>query len=90
MKVGELNMSKTQRLLKTLQNGNEVSIAQAITRFGFESSSAVSSAVRNLREAGFPVYTNKVNNITKYRIGAPSRAVVAAGYRTLGRDAYVR
>ena len=82
--------TKQAKLLTALQNGSEISTAQAISRFSFESPNAVTSAVRNLRESGHSVYTNKVNNITKYRIGAPRRSVVAAGYRTVGVNAYSR
>jgi hypothetical protein len=82
--------TKTQKLLTALQNGSEISTNQAISRFGFETPSAVTSAVRNLRENGHSVYTNKVNNITKYRLGTPRRSVVAAGYRVFGASAYVR
>jgi hypothetical protein len=82
--------NKTEKLLNALQNGSEVTVAQAISRYGFESASAVSSAIRNLREGGFSVYTNDVNGSAKYRIGTPRRAVIAAGYRALGADAYVR
>lgn len=82
--------TKTEKLLTALQNGSEISTAQAISRFGFDSPNAVTSAIRNLRENGHSVYTNRVNNIAKYRLGTPSRAVVAAGYRALGSDVYVR
>lgn len=82
--------TKTEKLLGALRNGNEVSTAQAISRFGFESPNSVTSAVRNLRESGHSVYTNKVNNTTKYRLGTPRRSVVAAGYRQVGSNAYTR
>ena len=80
--------TKTDKLLGALQNGSEISTSQAISRFGFASPNSVTSAVRNLRENGFAVYANIVNGTTKYRIGTPSRAVVAAGYRTLGSEVY--
>jgi uncharacterized membrane protein len=82
--------TKTDKLLVALQRGNEITLNQAISRFGFQSPNAVTSAVRNLRESGHSVYTNKVNNITKYRLGTPNRSVVAAGYALLGSSAYVR
>jgi hypothetical protein len=85
-----ITKTKTERLLTALNNGSEISTPQAISRFGFESPNAVTSAIRNLRENGHAVYTNKVNGVTKYRVGTPSRAVIAAGYRALGISAYVR
>lgn len=83
-------MTKNEKLLNALQNGSEISVAQAISRFGFASPNSVTSAVRSLRENGFSVYTNVVNGTTKYRIGTPSRAVIAAGYRALGASVLAR
>ena len=46
------------------------------------------SAVRNLREAGYSIYTNKrVNGKTTYRIGTPTRRMIATAYRVLGANA---
>ena len=82
------NKTKTEKLLNALQNGSEISVAQAITRFSFAGPSSVTSAVRNLREQGHSVYANKVNNITKYRIGTPTRVAVATAYAVRGADLY--
>jgi len=80
--------TKTDRFLKALKTGNEISPAQAVSRYGFESPQAVGSAVRNLRESGYAVYTNKrVNGKTTYRIGTPTRRMVATAYRVLGANA---
>jgi hypothetical protein len=41
--------------------------------------------VAELREAGFPVYTNVTKTgKTVYRLGTPSRAMIAAAYTAAG------
>ena len=75
--------TKTDRFLAALQKGRNISVSQAMSRFDFESPGAVSSAVRNLRSEGFAIYENNGS----YRIGTPSRAIVAAGYEVLGASA---
>jgi len=77
--------SKTQRLLRSLQNGNELTAEQAMTRFGFFSAESVRSAISDLRYNGYPVYANVKHNgnVVKYRIGTPTRSLIAAGYTQL-------
>lgn len=83
-------MTKTERLLEVLQQGDMLTAKQITQRFGIANPTA---AVSNLRlNGGFAIYANKhVDNrgrqTTKYRLGRPSRAVVAAGYRALGASA---
>jgi hypothetical protein len=82
-------MTKTNKFLKALQNGAEITPSQARTRFGFESENAVTSVVRNLRSEGYAIYSNtNADGVTKYRIGAPNRSLVAAGYAVLGAEAF--
>ena len=79
--------TKTDRFLQALQNGQELTPAQIQSRFGF-SSESVGKTVSQLRSRGYSIYTNKyANGVTKYRIGTPSRAIVAAGYSVLGAEA---
>ena len=78
--------TKTQRLVETLQNGDELTAKQIKARFGIANPTATISDLR-LR-SGFAVYANERKDTkgrvtTKYRMGRPSRAVVAAGYRAL-------
>lgn len=75
-------MSKQDRLLAALQNGSSITVPQAVSRFGF-TASGVRTAVQNLRSAGYAIYENNGS----YRIGKPSRKIVAAGYNALGGDA---
>lgn len=81
----QMTVTKQQALLEALQNGEQLTAKQITHRFGIANPTAT---VSDLRFAGFAVYANKRTNrrgetFTKYRLGTPSRAVVAAGYRAL-------
>jgi len=83
---GKFNMrfnpeTKTYKLFTALQNGERVTASQAEKRFGVKN---ISAEVSRIRQAGFAVYANSRvagNNVkvTEYRIGTPSRKIVAAG-----------
>lgn len=78
-------VTKTERLLNYLMSGNDITEGQARSRFGIQNLSATASS---LRFQGYAVYANRKtlgNNheVTLYRLGAPRREVVAAGYRAL-------
>lgn len=82
-------MTKTDRLVEAFVNGEELTAKQIASRFGFASTHSVRKIISNLRmEKGLAIYRNartnsKGNTKSKYRLGTPSRAVVAAGYRAL-------
>jgi hypothetical protein len=80
-----MTTSKINKLLNGLKNGAEVSIAQAISRFGFLTENSVTGSISELRREGYSIYANKVNGVVKYRLGTPRRSVVAAGYAAVGR-----
>lgn len=78
-------MTKQQQLLEALQKGDQLTAKQIGARFGIANPTA---AVSDLRFSGFAVYANKRTSksgsvSTKYRLGRPSRELVAAGYRAL-------
>lgn len=82
-------MTKQKQLLEALQKGEELTAKQITHRFGIANPTAT---VSDLRFNGFAVYANKRTNsrgetYTKYRLGRPSREVVAAGYRALAMSA---
>ena len=82
-----MNVTKQSRLLEALQNGEQLTAKQITHRFGIANPTAT---VSDLRFAGYAVYANKRTNnrgetFTKYRLGRPSRAVVAAGYRAMAQ-----
>jgi hypothetical protein len=77
-------------VLNALQNGEELTAAQISARFNAGNPHEV---VRKLREKGHAIYlnarTNSKGEVTqKYRLGTPSRAMVAAAYAVLGTSAF--
>lgn len=79
-------MTKQERLIEALQSGQELTAKQMKQRFGIANPTATVSDLR-LRN-GLAVYANKRTNklggtYTKYRLGTPSREVVAAGFRAM-------
>lgn len=72
-------MSKQETLLKSLQSGKSYTAKQIKGSFGI---AHPASAIRNLREQGYCVYSNtsKLHDgtvTTKYRLGQPTRRMVA-------------
>jgi hypothetical protein len=77
--------SKTAKLMVALQLGDALTQSQAQKRFGIKN---IRAEATRIRQAGFAVYANnrKAGNgvvVTEYRMGSPSRELIAAGYRAL-------
>ena len=77
--------TKTDKVLTALQEGQEMTSAQITARWDVPNVGAV---IQNLRFKGHSVYLNthtdtKGRVTKKYRLGTPSRRVVAAGYKAL-------
>jgi predicted ArsR family transcriptional regulator len=82
-----MKVTKQNRLLEALRTGEQLTAAQISHRFGIKNPTAT---VSDLRFQGFAIYANPHTDssgrqTTKYRLGTPSRAVVAAGYRALAQ-----
>ena len=77
---GRKKLSKKQKVLNLLQKGENVAWSTIQNKFDLESPR---SMVDTLRAEGYMVYGNKVAGRTYYRIGAPTRAIVAAGIKAL-------
>lgn len=82
----KVKQTKTERLVNALVKGEQLTAAQIRARFGIANPTATVSDLR-LR-LGYAVYANQHTDTrgrvtTKYRVGTPSREVVAAGYRAL-------
>ena len=82
-------MTKTNRILEAFQNGEELTAKQIQHRFGVVSARGV---VHTLRNDGYAIYLNKRTDTKgrvklKYRLGKPTRAIVAAGIAALGIEA---
>lgn len=84
-----MKTTKSSKLLSALQSGDQLTAAQISQRFGIANPRAT---VSDLRFQGYAIYANqhkdtKGRETVKYRLGMPSRAVVAAGYRALSEQA---
>lgn len=78
-------VTKQAQVTEALLAGEQLTAAQISERFGVKNPTAT---ISNIRFSGYAVYGNQRKNSkgevkTFYRIGRPSRAVVAAGYRAI-------
>jgi hypothetical protein len=84
-------MSKQDLLLKHLSAGKAFTAKQIKASFGI---AHPASTIRNLRDQGHCVYSNPavVNGaeVVKYRIGRPTRAMVAIANRVAGSTVFTR
>lgn len=76
--------SKSYRLFRALQSGDQLTESQIAQRFGLKNPTATISHLR--LNHGFAIYANecfdtKGRRTVKYSLGRPSRKIVAAGYR---------
>lgn len=79
-------MSKTEKLAATLETGAALT-AEDIKRLGVKNPT---DAIFRLRQKGYCIYANKTANGTKYRIGKPTKAMVAQLFETFGSAMYDR
>lgn len=80
-------VTKKARLLEAFQSGEKLTAGEIRSRFGIKNAR---SAVSSLRMDGYAVYLNQGTldergrrRASRYKIGAPMRKVVAAGYKAL-------
>ncbi len=82
----DMKISKTQKVLNLLQSGKDVAWKTLRQKFDLRSPT---SMIGKLRNQGIMIYTNKSKSGVSFRIGTPSKAVIAAGQRALfGNTAY--
>jgi len=78
--------TQAQRVINVLKNGVELTAKQITARYGVKNVRAV---ISQLRSEGYAIYLNKRvssfdgETYSKYRLGTPTRATVAAGYAAL-------
>ena len=77
---GRKSLSKKQKVLNLLSKGANVAWKTIRTKFDLESPRAM---IDTLRAEGYMIYGNKVKGRTYYRLGTPTRAIVAAGIQAL-------
>ena len=80
-------MSKSSRVLDALMNGEQLTVKQIRSRYGVANPTALVDSLH--KSGGFAIYSNARTNSKGetrnfYRMGTPSKAVIAAGYRALG------
>lgn len=77
--------TKTFKLFNALRTGERITAAAASKRFGIKN---VSAEVSRIRQNGYAVYADSrvAGNgvkVTEYRLGTPSRKLIAAGYKAM-------
>ena len=77
---GRKSLSKKQKVLNLLSKGNNVAWSTIQTKFELESPR---SMIDTLRAEGYMIYGNRVSGKKYYRMGTPTRAIVAAGIKAL-------
>ena len=74
--MGRRALTKKQKVLNLLSKGAPVSWTTLRNRFDLTSPRAM---IDTLREEGHMVYINQTSNGTSYRLGTPTKAILAAG-----------
>ena len=74
--MGRKKLSKTQRVINAFERGDVITWTQLRNTFDLTSPQAM---VDKLISQGFMIYINKDSKGTSYRMGTPSKAIIAAG-----------
>lgn len=82
--MGRRKMTNEERLLNALNRGDRLFWNEVRSKFGITSPA---TAVNNLRADGNCIYRNKVKAGTYYKVGKPSKAIIAAGFAALENTA---
>ena len=77
---GRKSLSKKQKLLNLLSKGGNVAWTSIQKNFDLESPR---SMIDTLRAEGYMIYGNRVGGKKYYRMGTPTRAIIAAGIKAL-------
>ena len=77
---GRKRLSKTQKVLNLFGKGEPVSWKHLRNRYDLISPRAM---VDKLRSKGHMIYINKSSSGTSYRLGTPTKAIIAAGIQKL-------
>lgn len=85
-------MTKTAKLLGAFEKGEALTSKQIKARFGLANPH---EAVRSLRTEGYAIYGNETKLsdgkvATKYRLGKPSRQMVALAAKIAGAEVFSR
>lgn len=81
-------MSIQSKVLNVLKTGKQFSAA-AIANQLRTTEGTVAARISELRSMGYPIYSNVAKNGNKaYRLGRPSRAMVAAAFASQGASVF--
>jgi hypothetical protein len=81
-------MSIQTKVLKTLKTGKQFTAGQMAGIFR-TTEGTIATRVSELRAQGYSIYSNTAKNgKTAYRLGTPSRAMVATAYAALGSSVF--
>ena len=83
--MGRKTLANSTKFLNAMLRGQSVTWKEAQTKFNLSRPRAV---VDKIREDGHCVYINKNKSGTYYRIGTPSKALIAAGFAALEPSVY--
>ena len=83
--MGRKTLANSTKFLNALLRGESVTRKEAQSKFNLSRPRAV---VDKIREEGHCVYINKNKSGTYYRIGTPSKALIAAGFAALEPSVY--
>jgi len=84
-KAAKPMVSNTDRVLEVLKTGEQLTAKQIMSRFNLANPHAT---ISSLRMKGYAIYLNERKNAKgevtkKYRLGNPTRQIVAAGIKAL-------
>ena len=77
---GRKTLSKKQKVLNLLSKGENVAWKTIQSKFELESPR---SMIDTLRAEGYMIFGNRVKGKKYYRMGTPTRAIIAAGIQAL-------
>ena len=77
---GRKSLSKKQKILNLLSKGENVAWSTIQSKFDLESPR---SMIDTLRAEGYMIFGNRVGGKKYYRMGVPTRAIIAAGINAL-------
>jgi len=85
-KINMAKATKTEKVRNLFSKGNSVTWKSLRTKFDLRSPAQM---VGKLRNEGMMIYENRTSAGVSYRVGTPSKAVIAAGQTALfGKQGY--
>ena len=74
--MARTKLSKTAKIRNLFAKGNDVTWKTLRNTFDLKSPAAM---VGKLRNEGMMIYENRSSKVVSYRVGTPSKAIIAAG-----------